>query len=137
MVEKVGKVEQIEQVEKAQKVEESQKVQKVVRIENVMNVNEGMVKTPQIPWDFRQSEVRDELNDKKTTKYPDEIEENGVELKRRTRMTMLRGKEEGGKSRRMVQIFVKVDGVRTSTMEMALSERIPTSAGCATNVTYT
>ena len=42
-----------------------------------------------------------------------------------------------------VQVFVKVDGARTSTMEMALSdkvndivERTPTSA-CATDVTCT
>ena len=101
------------------------------------NANEGMVKTPQILWDFRQSEVRDELNDEKTTENPDEIEENWVELKRRTRTRMFRGKEEGGKSRRKVQIFVKVDGGRTTTMEMALSDkvndivkRIPTSAWC-------
>ena len=52
---KVQKVEKDGMVEKVGKVEESQKVQKVVRIENVMNENEGLVKTPQIQWDFRQS----------------------------------------------------------------------------------
>ena len=79
-------------------------------------------------------EVWDELNDERTSENPDEIEENWLELKRRTR---IRGKEEGGKSRKMVQIFVKVDGARTSTMETALSDkvndivkRIPTSACC-------
>ena len=75
-----------------------------------MNENEGMVNTPRIPWDLGQSEVRDELLDEKTTEHPDEIEEHWVELKRRTRTRMFRRKEEGGKSRRMVQIFVKVDG---------------------------
>ena len=49
MVDKVGKAEQVEQVENGEKVE------------NVMDEDEGMVKTPQIHWDFRQSEVRDEL----------------------------------------------------------------------------
>ena len=75
----VGKVEQDEQVEKTEKVEkveESQKVQKVERDENVTNEKVGMMKTPQIHWDFRQSEVRDELNDGKTTEIPNEIEEN-------------------------------------------------------------
>ena len=101
------------------------------------NDNEGMMVTPQIPRDFRQSEVRDELNDKKTTEIPDETEKHWVELRRRTRTRMFKGKEEDGKSRRMVQIFVKVDGARTSTMELALSDkmndivkRIPTSACC-------
>ena len=135
MVEKVENVEQFEQVEKAKKVEEGQKVQKVVSIKHVMNENEGMVKTLQILWDFRQSEVRDELNNDKTTENPDEMEEHWVELKRRTKTRMFRGKEEDGKSRRMVPICVKVDGARTGTMEMALSdkvndivERLPTSA---------
>ena len=96
-----------------------------------------MVKTAQIRWDFKQSEVRDELIDEKTTENPMDIEENWVEVKRRTRTRMFMGKEERGKSRRMVQILVKVDGARTSTMEMALSDkvndivkRIPTSACC-------
>ena len=44
----------------------------------MMNENDGMVKTPQIPWDFRQSEVRDELDNEKTAENPDEIEEHGL-----------------------------------------------------------
>ena len=55
-----------------------------------MNENEGMVKTRQILWDFRQSEVRDELNKDKTTENPDEMEEHWVELKRRTKTRMFR-----------------------------------------------
>ena len=73
--------------------------------------------------------------DEKTTENHKETEENRVEVKRRTRTKMFRGKEEDGKSRRMVQIFVKVDGARTGTVEMALSDnvsdvvrRIPNSA---------
>ena len=52
--------------------------------------------------------MRDELNDEKTTENPHEIEEHCVELKSRSRMRM----------------FVKVDGARTSTMEMALSDKV-------------
>ena len=59
--------------------------------------HEGMVKTPQTPWDPRQSEVRDDLNDEKTTEIPDEIGENWVKLKRKiwTRMRMFGRKEDG------------------------------------------
>ena len=99
---------------------------------DVMGEVEGMVKIPQIPRDFRQNEVRDELIDEKTTENPQEIEE-----KKRTRRRMFRRMEEGGKSGRIVQIFVKVHGARTGMMEMALSDkvndivkRIPTSACC-------
>ena len=53
-----------------------------------------------------------------------------VELRRRN-------EEDDGKSRMMVQIFVKEDGARTSTMELARSDkvndivkRIPTSGCC-------
>ena len=60
--------------------------------QDVMDEVEGMVKTPKIPWDFIQNEVRDELME--------EIVENWVEVKRRTRTRM------------------------SSTMEMALSDKV-------------
>ena len=44
----------------------------------MLNENEGMVNTPQIPWDFRQSEVRDELHDEKIAENLDELREIGL-----------------------------------------------------------
>ena len=57
-------------MEKTEKVEKTQKVQNTEKIEgekkgdqDVMDEDEGMMKTPQIPWDLRQNEVQDELTD--------------------------------------------------------------------------
>ena len=88
------------------------------------NENEGMRQTSQIPLDFRQSEVRDELNDGKTTEIPNEIEEICVELRTTRRTRRFKGKEDDGTSPMMVQIFVKVDGAGTGTMELALSDKV-------------
>ena len=106
---------------------------------------EEMVKTPQIPWDVRQSEMRDELTDatdleipetcmrqsrwmsvvgKQTTEILEEIEESWIEVKRRTKTQVPRQPEEDGKNPRMIQIFVKVDGSKTLPLIVSPSDKV-------------
>ena len=112
---------------------------------DVMGEVEEMVKTPQIRWDSRQSEVRDELTDathleiprkcmrqtrwmsvvdEKTTEIPKEIEETWIEVKRRTRTQETRQPEEDGKNRQMIQIFVMVYGSKTFPLMVSPSDKV-------------
>ena len=49
-----------------------------------------------------------------------------VEVRRRTRRRVVEegGIDEGGKSRKTVQIFVKMDGSRTLTMDVAQNDKV-------------
>ena len=106
---------------------------------------EGMVKTPPIPWDSRQSEVRDELTDatnlelpwkfvrrswwvgvvgENTTEILDEIDETWIELKRKTRTQEPSQPEEDGKNRQMIQTFVKVDGSMMFQLMVSPSNKV-------------
>ena len=112
---------------------------------DVMGEVEEMLDTPQIPWDFRQSEVRDELTDatnpeilkkivrqarwmsvvdEKTIEILWEIEETWIEKNRRTRTQEPRQPEEVRKNRPMVQIFVKADGSKTFPLMVSPSDKV-------------
>ena len=116
----------------------------VDRVEEGDERKEKRTSDNEVVWRRESKKVDEEGGKQKTEKVYEDVMDC-VEVKRKVNPRTAPGRceEEVRKSRRMVQVFVKVDGSRAITMKMALSDkvsdimrRITTSACCSKRDVY-